>query len=113
MILGRMTQERCKTTGFATILANDADVDGDAINVTAVNAITLGATVTWWIPTTALLTPTYDPVDSSTTIQTLAQGETLTDTVTYTITDEDAAQPTQQRCSYTVTGGDTLTLSTL
>ena len=105
--LGTIEKTDTKDTDFATILANDTDVDGDDINVTAVESTsTLGATVTL-VDTDndgAPDTVRYNPA-SSTTIQNLQPGESVTDSVIYTITDEDG-NTDQATLFYTISGGD-------
>ncbi|MCU1376745.1 MAG: hypothetical protein JWO68_4031, partial [Actinomycetia bacterium] len=64
------------------LTANDTDVEGDSLTVTAVSATSAkGATV-------SLVggTITYNPT-SATALQALAEGETATDTFTYTVSD--------------------------
>ncbi|WP_372885296.1 beta strand repeat-containing protein, partial [Shimia sp.] len=71
------------TIAEADLLGNDSDPDGDAFAITSVSATsTLGATVT--------LNPDgsvdYDPTGSA-TLDGMAQGEVMTDSFTYTISD--------------------------
>ncbi len=81
---GALTDENtAHTIAAADLLANDTDADGDTLTITAVSATSaLGATV--------ILngdgSVTYDPTTSA-TLDALAQGETLEDSFTYTITD--------------------------
>ncbi|MCO6187036.1 tandem-95 repeat protein, partial [Rhizobium sp. L1K21] len=71
------------TIWTSTLLANDTDADGDSLTVTAVSATSAnGATVTLNSDGTI----SYDPTLAA-TIQALGEGETLTDTFTYTISD--------------------------
>ena len=64
------------------LLANDTDIDGDPLTITQVSDSANGATVTLNNDGTI----TFDPT-SANAIQSLAEGETLEDTFTYTITD--------------------------
>jgi VCBS repeat-containing protein len=81
----------------ATLLANDGDADGDALTVSAVQAVSAkGATVT--------LSPdgkvSYDPGQI---FAVLEQGQTATDTFTYTVTDAAGATSTAT-ATVTITG---------
>ncbi|WP_299752671.1 Ig-like domain-containing protein [uncultured Tateyamaria sp.] len=68
---------------MATLLANDTDIDGDALTVKSVSATSAnGAALTLNIDGTI----SYDPTDAD-TVQALAEGQTLTDTFTYTVSD--------------------------
>lgn len=86
------------------VLANDIDFDGDDITVTAASSATAGVTVT--INTDNTLT--YDP---GAVFQSLALGETTTDTVTYTVDDGNGGA-VEETVTVTITGrndGPTLT----
>jgi len=76
-------EDTAHTISALDILANDTDPDGDTLSVSAVSAVSaLGATV--------ILngdgSVTYDPT-SSTTLDEMAEGETLQDSFTYTVSD--------------------------
>ncbi len=105
--LGDVAKSAIRTTGFDTILANDTDVDGDTITVKAVEATSnLGATVTL-VDTNGDNVPDsvrYDP-STSTSIQNLKPGESLTDSVIYTIEDENG-NTDQATLFYTVKHDD-------
>ncbi|EEE35165.1 vcbs repeat domain protein [Rhodobacteraceae bacterium KLH11] len=74
----------------ATLLANDSDVDGDALTVTDVSATsTHGATLTLNSDGTI----SYDPTGAD-AVQALAEGQTLTDTFTYTVADDNGEDST-------------------
>uniref|UniRef100_UPI00261339C0 tandem-95 repeat protein n=1 Tax=uncultured Tateyamaria sp. TaxID=455651 RepID=UPI00261339C0 len=74
----------------ATLLANDSDVDGDALTVTAVEATSAqGATLT--LNTDGTIS--YDPTGAA-AIRDLAEGATLTDTFTYTVEDGNGGEST-------------------
>ena len=80
----------------ADLLANDSDVDGDVLTVTATDAVSdLGAGVT--------LNPdgtiSYDPTG---VLDYLAEGETVTDSFTYTVSDGDLTDTAT--VSFTVNG---------
>ncbi|WP_299776062.1 tandem-95 repeat protein, partial [uncultured Tateyamaria sp.] len=67
----------------ATLLANDSDVDGDALTITAVDATSAhGATLTL----NADGTISYDPSGAD-AVQALAEGQTLIDTFAYVVDD--------------------------
>jgi VCBS repeat-containing protein len=68
------------------VRANDVDLDGDALTITA-----LGTGATAGTVTTDGANVTYTPVASA---DTLAVGESLTDTFTYTVTDAGGATST-------------------
>lgn len=81
---GAITNEDASVSiAAASLLANDTDVDtGDTLSVTAVSALSIrGASVA--ISGTDII---YNPTGSS-ILQALDDGETLTDTFTYTISD--------------------------
>lgn len=84
----------------ATLLLNDRDVDaGDTLSVTAVSATsTNGAAVSL-----ANGIITYNPTQAA-TLQNLAAGGTLTDTFTYTLSDNHGAT-SQATVTFTVVGG--------
>ncbi|MFG5379850.1 Ig-like domain-containing protein, partial [Yoonia sp. R2-816] len=74
----------------ATLLANDSDIDGDALTVTAVSATSEhGATLT--LNTGGTIS--YDPTGAA-AVQALAEGQTLTDTFTYTVSDGHGGEST-------------------
>ncbi len=74
----------------ATLLANDSDVEGDALTVTAVSAAsTHGAALT--LNTNGTIS--YDPAGAD-AVQALAEGQTLTDTFTYTVEDGNGGEST-------------------
>jgi uncharacterized delta-60 repeat protein len=69
--------------GAPGVLANDSDPDGDAVSVTSSDSVSaFGAAVT--VNTNGSLS--YDP-RSATALQNLAAGESLLDSLTYTISD--------------------------
>uniref|UniRef100_UPI003726B343 Ig-like domain-containing protein n=1 Tax=Yoonia sp. R2-816 TaxID=3342638 RepID=UPI003726B343 len=73
----------------ATLLANDSDIDGDALTITAVSATsTHGAALT--LNTDGTIS--YDPTDAD-AVQ-VAIGQTLTDTFTYTVDDGNGGEST-------------------
>ncbi|MFG5382770.1 cadherin-like domain-containing protein, partial [Yoonia sp. R2-816] len=74
----------------ATLLANDSDVDGDTLTVTAISATsTHGAAVT--LNTDGTIN--YDPTGAD-AVQALADGQSLTDTFTYTVSDGNGGEST-------------------
>ena len=79
---GVTDEDTAYTIPGAVLLANDSDPDGDAIVISAVSAMsTLGATVT--VSGGDVI---YDPTGAA-TLDALAEGETLEDSFTYTISD--------------------------
>ncbi|WP_298938623.1 tandem-95 repeat protein, partial [uncultured Ruegeria sp.] len=85
-----ITEDVVTQFATATLLANDSDIDGDALTVTSVSALSAhGATLT--LNTDGTIS--YDPtgVDD---IRALAEGQTLTDTFTYTIDDGNGGEST-------------------
>ncbi|WP_298938629.1 Ig-like domain-containing protein, partial [uncultured Ruegeria sp.] len=85
-----ITEDVVTSIDTANLLANDNDVDGDALTVTSVSATsTHGATLT--LNTGGTIS--YDPtgVDD---IRALAEGQTLTDTFTYTVDDGNGGEST-------------------
>ncbi|WP_299085827.1 tandem-95 repeat protein [uncultured Ruegeria sp.] len=78
-----ITEDGVTLIDTATLLANDSDVDGGALTVTAVSATSAhGATLT--LSTDGTIS--YDPTNAD-AVQALAVGQTLTDTFTYTVED--------------------------
>uniref|UniRef100_UPI00261BAD14 tandem-95 repeat protein n=1 Tax=uncultured Ruegeria sp. TaxID=259304 RepID=UPI00261BAD14 len=78
-----ITEDGATLIDTATLLANDSDVDGGALTVTAVSATSAhGATLT--LNTDGTIS--YDPTNAD-AVQALAVGQTLTDTFTYTVED--------------------------
>ncbi|WP_298938578.1 tandem-95 repeat protein, partial [uncultured Ruegeria sp.] len=85
-----ITEDAVALIDTATLLANDSDVDGDALTVTEVSALsTHGATLT--LNTDGTIS--YDPTGAD-DVQALAEGETLTDTFTYTVKDGNGSEST-------------------
>ncbi|MFG5384454.1 tandem-95 repeat protein, partial [Yoonia sp. R2-816] len=85
-----ITEDTVISIDIATLLANDSDIDGDALTMTAVSATsTHGATLT--LNTDGTIS--YDPT-SADAVQTLAIGQTLTDTFTYTVDDGNGGEST-------------------
>uniref|UniRef100_UPI003727AC40 tandem-95 repeat protein n=1 Tax=Yoonia sp. R2-816 TaxID=3342638 RepID=UPI003727AC40 len=85
-----ITEDVVTLIDAATLLANDSDVDGDALTVTAVSAMSAhGAALT--LNTDGTIS--YDPT-SADAVQALAVGQTLTDTFTYTVDDGNGGQST-------------------
>ena len=83
-----VTEDAVTLIDTATLLANDSDVDGDALTVSEVSATSAqGATLTL----NANETISYDPRDAA-TVQALAEGATLTDTFTYTVKDGNGGE---------------------
>ena len=79
-----ITEDVVTSIDIATLLANDSDVDGDALTVIEVSAESAhGATLTL---NTDDGTISYDPTGAD-DVQALAEGQTLTDTFTYTVED--------------------------
>ena len=95
---GQVYSNAPDTITVAEILDNDTDPDGDSFTLQSIDSTSnLGATVTLVNGVV-----TYDP-STSTAIQNLADGQTLTDTVTYTIVDSRGAVDTAT-ITYTVVG---------
>ncbi|MBC2773520.1 tandem-95 repeat protein [Rhizobium sp. AQ_MP] len=86
---GSITEDTVQRFSTSLLTANDGDLDGDSIAVTSVSNSTRGAAVTLNNDGTI----TYDP-SRSTQLQQLAQGQTVTDTFTYTIKDIHGATST-------------------
>ncbi|WP_299752844.1 tandem-95 repeat protein [uncultured Tateyamaria sp.] len=85
-----ITEDVVTSIDITTLLANDSDVDGDALTVMAVSALSAhGAALT--LNTDGTIS--YDPRGTD-AVQALAQGETLTDTFTYTVEDGNGGQST-------------------
>ncbi|WP_298938580.1 tandem-95 repeat protein, partial [uncultured Ruegeria sp.] len=85
-----ITEDVVTLIDTATLLSNDSDVDGDALTVTEVSALSAhGATLT--LNTDGTIS--YDPTGSD-AVQALAEGETLTDTFTYTVKDGNGGEST-------------------
>ncbi|WP_299752768.1 tandem-95 repeat protein [uncultured Tateyamaria sp.] len=85
-----VTEDVVTSIDIATLLANDSDIDGDALAVTAVSALsTHGATLT--LNTNGTIS--YDPTGVG-AVQALAEGQTLTDTFTYTVSDGHGGEST-------------------
>ncbi len=100
--LGKIDGDKVDETNVSEILANDSDPDGDDINVTAVEGTSnLGATVTLENGVVK-----YNPLTSQ-QIQDLPAGQSITDSVIYTITDEDG-NTDQATLFYTVMSPNTV-----
>ncbi|WP_299776046.1 tandem-95 repeat protein, partial [uncultured Tateyamaria sp.] len=85
-----ITEDEVTSIATATLLANDVDVEGDALTVTAVSDMSAhGATLV--LNTNGTIS--YDPRDAD-DVQALAEGETLTDTFTYTVEDGNGGEST-------------------
>ncbi|MFG5383632.1 Ig-like domain-containing protein, partial [Yoonia sp. R2-816] len=85
-----VTEDAVTLIDTATLLANDSDIDGDALTVTDVSATsTHGATLT--LNTGGTIS--YDPTGAE-AVQALAEGQTLTDTFTYTVSDGHGGEST-------------------
>ncbi|WP_298938615.1 Ig-like domain-containing protein, partial [uncultured Ruegeria sp.] len=85
-----ITEDVVTLIDTATLLANDSDVDGDALTVAAVSATsTHGATLV--LNTDGTIS--YDPTGAD-SVQALAEGQTLTDTFTYTVDDGNGGEST-------------------
>ncbi len=85
-----ITEDVVTLIDIATLLANDSDVDGDALTMTAVSATSAhGAALT--LNTDGTIS--YDPTGAD-AVQALAKGETLTDTFTYTVDDGNGGEST-------------------
>jgi len=79
------------------LLANDMDIDGDEFSITSVTASASGAIVTLTDPAGSVA---YDPNDS---FESLAVGQTASDSFDYTVTDSEGGSRTQS-VTITVTG---------
>ncbi|WP_121628985.1 Ig-like domain-containing protein [Tropicibacter alexandrii] len=89
------------TIAAADLLANDTDPDGDVLSISAVSALSaLGATVVL----NGDGSVSYDPT-SSTVLDELAEGETLQDSFTYTVSDGNGGFDTAT-VTLTVSGVD-------
>ncbi|WP_299084328.1 cadherin-like domain-containing protein, partial [uncultured Ruegeria sp.] len=85
-----VTEDVVTLIDTATLLANDSDVDGDALTVIEVSALSAhGATLT--LNTDGTIS--YDPTGAD-DVQALAESQTLTDTFTYTVKDGDGSEST-------------------
>uniref|UniRef100_UPI00372B606A Ig-like domain-containing protein n=1 Tax=Yoonia sp. R2-816 TaxID=3342638 RepID=UPI00372B606A len=85
-----VTEDGVSLVEAATLRATDSDGDGDALTGTAVSAAsTQGAALTLNPDGTII----YDPT-SAHAVQTLALGQTLTDTFTYTVDDGNGGEST-------------------
>ncbi|WP_299085449.1 tandem-95 repeat protein [uncultured Ruegeria sp.] len=85
-----ITEDGATLIDTATLLANDSDVEGDALTVTAVSALSAhDAALT--LNTDGTIS--YDPTDAD-AVQALAEGQTLTDTFTYTVKDGSGGEST-------------------
>ncbi|WP_299752288.1 tandem-95 repeat protein [uncultured Tateyamaria sp.] len=85
-----ITEDVATPISTTTLLSNDSDVDGDALTVTSVSTTsTHGATLT--LNTDGTIS--YDPTGAD-DVQALAEGQTLTDTFTYTVKDGDGSEST-------------------
>ncbi|MGJ8569716.1 MAG: tandem-95 repeat protein [Hoeflea sp.] len=78
-----VTEDAVQQISVADLLANDTDVDGDTLSVSAVSATSAhGAAITL----NGDGTISYDPTAAA-TLQALGDGDTTTDTFTYTVSD--------------------------
>ncbi|MDX8355777.1 Ig-like domain-containing protein [Cognatiyoonia sp. IB215182] len=85
-----ITEDVVTLIDTATLLGNDSDIEGDALTVTGVSATsTYGAALT--LNTDGTIS--YDPTGAD-AVQALAEGQTLTDTFTYTIADGNGGEST-------------------
>ncbi|WP_299775948.1 tandem-95 repeat protein [uncultured Tateyamaria sp.] len=85
-----VTEDAVTLIDAATLLVNDSDVEGDALTVTSVSALSAhGATLT--LNTDGTIS--YDPTGAD-AVQALAEGQTLTDTFTYTVDDGNGGEST-------------------
>ncbi|WP_298938299.1 tandem-95 repeat protein [uncultured Ruegeria sp.] len=85
-----ITEDGATLIDTATLLANDSDVEGDALTVTAVSTASAhGAVLT--LNTDGTIS--YDPTGAD-AVQALAEGQTLTDTFTYTVEDGSGGEST-------------------
>ncbi|WP_299752062.1 cadherin-like domain-containing protein [uncultured Tateyamaria sp.] len=85
-----ITEDVVTLIDTATLLANDNDVDGDALTVTSVSTMSAHeATLTL----NSNGTISYDPTGAD-AVQALAVGQTLTDTFTYTVKDGNGSEST-------------------
>ncbi|PIE44305.1 MAG: hypothetical protein CSA50_00855, partial [Gammaproteobacteria bacterium] len=83
-----VSKESPATTG--NVLVNDSDVDGDSLTVTSVNGATPGTTITTEFGSITLNPDgsyTYTTNTDDPRVAGLNDGETLIDTITYTLTD--------------------------
>ncbi|MDX8355418.1 tandem-95 repeat protein [Cognatiyoonia sp. IB215182] len=86
-----ITEDVVTSIDIATLLANDIDVDGDVLTIEAVDATSAhGATL---MLNTDDGTISYDPTGAD-AVQALAEGQTLTDTFTYTVKDGNGGEST-------------------
>ena len=89
-VLLETDEDSAITIEAATLLANDTDVEGDTLTISAVDATSAnGASVT----INGNGDVVYDP-SGSVTIQALSDGETLEDTFTYTVSDGNGGTDT-------------------
>ena len=85
-----ITEDVVTSIETASLLVNDSDAEGDALTVTAVSAESAhGAVLT--LNTDGTIS--YDPTGAD-AVQALAEGETLTDTFTYTVADGQGGEST-------------------
>ncbi|WP_298938447.1 tandem-95 repeat protein [uncultured Ruegeria sp.] len=85
-----ITKDVVTSIETASLLANDSDVDGDALTIEAVSTTSAhGATLT--LNTDGTIS--YDPTGAD-AVQALAEGQTLTDTFTYTVEDGNGGEST-------------------
>ena len=83
-------EDTALTIEAATLLANDTDADGDDLTITDVDATSAnGATVTLNQDGSVI----YDPTNAA-DIQAVGEGETLTDTFSYTVSDGNGGTDT-------------------
>ena len=85
-----ITEDVVTLIDTATLLANDSDVDGDALTMISVSPISAHGAA---LSLSAHGTISYDPTGAA-DIRTLAEGETLTDTFTYTVDDGNGGEST-------------------
>ncbi|MDX8355765.1 tandem-95 repeat protein [Cognatiyoonia sp. IB215182] len=85
-----ITEDAVALIEIATLLGNDSDVDGDVLTMTAVDA-TSAHDATLMLNTNGTIS--YDPTGAA-DVQALAEGETLTDTFTYTVKDGHGGEST-------------------
>ncbi len=96
--LGQIEGDAVTTTDVADILANDSDPDGDNLEVISLDGQSeFGATITPVIVNGVITSFTYDP-STSDAIQHLAPGESIEDTLTYTISDGNGGTDTAEIC---------------
>ncbi|WP_299775169.1 tandem-95 repeat protein [uncultured Tateyamaria sp.] len=81
--LAPITEDVVILVSTAALLGNDSDVDGDTLTMTAVSATSAHGAA---LSLNADGTISYDPTGAD-DVQALAEGQTLTDTFTYTVED--------------------------